>query len=95
MTTRAIQNTAKSNPVSNLIAYDHWLVEVGISSATGWRWRRDGLITTVNILGRVYVSRDAVEAFERRAAAGDFAKAHTTPRKKPHPAEGAANGGGR
>ena len=79
---RATENTEAQSPVSDLAAYDHWLADLGISAATGWRWRRDGLITTVNICGRLYVSREAVEAFERRAAAGEFAKVHQTPRRK-------------
>jgi hypothetical protein len=40
-----------------------------------------GLIETVNIFGRVYVSQKAIEEFERRAAAGEFSKEHVTPRK--------------
>jgi hypothetical protein len=82
MNRRASENTAAPSSVSNLSAYDKWLEDMGISAATGWRWRRDGLITTVNILGRVYISREVVEAFERRAAAGEFAKVHQTPRRK-------------
>jgi hypothetical protein len=82
MKSRAAENTAAPSSVSNLAAYDKWLEDMGISAATGWRWRRAGLITTVNILGRVYISREAVESFERRAAAGDFAKVHQTPRRK-------------
>lgn len=82
MKSRASENTKAQSTVSNLSAYDKWLENMGITAATGWRWRRDGLITTVNILGRVYISREAVESFERRAAAGDFAKVHQTPRRK-------------
>ncbi len=82
MKPRAPKSTEAQSSVSNLCAYDKWLENMGISAATGWRWRRDGLITTVNIYGRIYLARDVVEAFERRAAAGEFAKAHQTPRRK-------------
>lgn len=82
MKQRAPEITKAQSSVSNLCAYDKWLENMGISAATGWRWRRNGLITTVNILGRVYISRDVVEAFEQRAAAGEFAKVHQTPRRK-------------
>ena len=82
MATRASTKTEANSPVSNLVAYDQWLQDTGISAATGWRWRRGGLIVTINIYGRVYVSRDVIAAFEQRAAAGDFAKVHQTPRRK-------------
>lgn len=81
MNQRASENTTAQSPVSNFCAYDKWLEEMGISAATGWRWRRDGLITTVNILGRIYISREAVKAFEQKAADGAFSKVHFTPRK--------------
>ena len=82
MQPRAPKNTSAQSSVSNLCAYDNWLENMGISAATGWRWRRDGLITTVNILGRIYIAREVIDSFERRAAAGEFAKVHFTPRRK-------------
>jgi hypothetical protein len=66
---------------SDLVAYDHWLSELPISPATGWRWRKRGWILTINIAGRVYVSRRDIAEFERRAAAGEFAKQHVTPKR--------------
>ena len=69
-------------PASDLVSYDRWLEEIGISSPTGWRWRKRGLIPTTNINGRVYVRRSDVAAFERRAQAGDFARTPTMPRRK-------------
>jgi hypothetical protein len=66
---------------SDLIAYDHWLASLPISAATGWRWRQRGLIEVINIYGRCYVSRSAIAEFERRAAAGEFAKEHVTPKR--------------
>jgi hypothetical protein len=69
------------NHSTNLVAYDSWLASVPISSATGWRWRKRGWIPTVNICGRVYVSRAAIAEFERRAAAGEFAREHKTPKR--------------
>jgi len=67
--------------VSDLVAYDEWLKQVGITHATGWRWRKRGWIPTVNICGRVYVSRSAIAEFERRAGASEFAKEHVTPKR--------------
>jgi hypothetical protein len=66
---------------SDLVAYDEWLNQLSITQATGWRWRKRGWIPTVNICGRVYVSRSAIAEFERRAAADEFAKEHVTPKR--------------
>jgi hypothetical protein len=70
--------------VSNLLAFDRWLKDIDRTPATGWRWRKRGWIPTVNIAGRVYVSRQAIAEFERRAAAGEFAKKHVTPTRSPN-----------
>jgi len=66
-------------PASDLLAYDSWLSAIDRAPATGWRWRKDGLIETINICGRLYVSRKAIAEFERRAASGEFSKTHKTP----------------
>jgi len=70
------------NHCTDLVAYDSWLTSVPISPATGWRWRKRGWIPTVNICGRVYVSRAAIAEFERLAAAGEFASEHVTPKRR-------------
>jgi len=69
--------------ISNLLAFDRWLKDIDKTPATGWRWRKRGWINTVNICGRVFVSRQAIADFERRAAAGEFAKQHITPKRSP------------
>jgi hypothetical protein len=68
--------------VSNLFAYDRWLRGIDKTAATGWRWRKRGWIKTVNICGRLYVSRHEISMFEERAAAGEFSKIHKTPNRK-------------
>jgi hypothetical protein len=79
---RSYDMTSQSIPsASDLVAYDRWLAELPISPATGWRWRKRGWIPTINIAGRVYVSRSAIAQFERRAAAGEFAREHITPKR--------------
>lgn len=49
------------------------------NAITGWRWRKAGMIQTVNICGRQYVTAEAVAEFKRRAMAGEFAKVHKAP----------------
>lgn len=71
--------TARS---SSIVAFENWLEEIDKTPATGWRWRKKGWIKTLNICGRLYVSRAAIAEFEQRAAAGEFAKVHQTPRRK-------------
>ena len=69
-------------PAGDLVAYDSWLASIDRSLTTGWRWQRLGLIRTVNILGRLYVSRRAIAEFELRASRGEFSKTHKTPKRK-------------
>jgi hypothetical protein len=67
--------SAEPNHVkSNLLALDAYRRELGRSKATIWRYRQKGWLTTVNVLGRLYVSREAVAAFERLINSGDLAK---------------------
>jgi hypothetical protein len=67
-------------PVSDLVAFDEWLVSLGRSKVSGWRYRKLKMIPTVNLMGRLFVSRAAIAEFERRVLAGEFAKTHCTPR---------------
>jgi hypothetical protein len=67
---------------SNLLAFDRWLKDIDRTPATGWRWRKLGWIKTINVCGRLYVSRDEINRFETRAAAGEFSKIHATPTRK-------------
>ena len=74
------------SPASNLILFETWLDSIGRVPATGWRWRKMGWIKTLNIAGRVYVSRQEIERFEARAAAGEFRRTHKEPGRKHVPA---------
>ena len=55
----------------------------GISDVTLWRWERRGWIKTINICGKKYADLESLAEFDRRAAAGEFAK-------PPHGAAGAS-----
>jgi len=55
-------------------AYRKWVADAGVSSTTGWRWVKNGWIRTVNIAGRLYVTREEIELFHARASKGEFAK---------------------
>ena len=62
-----------------MIALNKWVSGLGVTPVTAWRWRRAGWLETVNICGRVYVTNEASEKFQRRAEAGEFAKDHLAP----------------
>jgi hypothetical protein len=66
----------------SLVPFGNFLEDVGKSPVTGWRWRRDGFITTINVAGKVYVTQDEIERFEKRAIAGEFSKPTRAPRRE-------------
>jgi predicted site-specific integrase-resolvase len=61
------------NNATKLVSLSKWLSQIGVTSTTGWRWRKKGLLRTVNIYGRLYLSDEAIADFLRRAADGEFA----------------------
>lgn len=64
------------------ISYDSFIEKMGIVESTAWRWRRDGMLKTTNILGRLYIMPEDLREFNRKAIAGDFAKEHKAPKKQ-------------
>ena len=54
------------------IRLDHWLAKLGISSVTGWRWRKKGWLNTVKVGGRLFLRPKDLAEFERRAEMGEF-----------------------
>jgi hypothetical protein len=71
-----------SNNAGNLVSFYGWLESLDKTRTTGWRWRRDGLIKTVNIFGKLYVHREEIAKFESRALAGEFHKESITPSRR-------------
>ena len=65
-----------------MVALNKWLRETGVSKITAWRWRKRGWLKTVNVSGRVYVTAEALEEFQRRAEAGEFAVEHKAPTRE-------------
>ena len=45
-----------------------------VTSITGWRCRKRGILKTVNIYGRQYISAEAAADFCRMANSGKFAQ---------------------
>jgi len=47
---------------------------MGVTSDTIRNWSKAGMLRTLNICGRVYITAESLAEFNRRAAAGEFAK---------------------
>jgi hypothetical protein len=71
----------KATAAGNLVSSDAWLASLNKTRTTGWRWRKAGLIGTVNVFGKLYCSRDEIARFEQRAIAGEFHRDSTTPHR--------------
>jgi hypothetical protein len=65
--------------VPSIKALNVFTKEIGVSPATVWRWRQQGILETVNINGRPYVTSEAATAFVARVTAGEFAKTKPVP----------------
>jgi hypothetical protein len=69
-------------PASPIILFDRFLESLGVTSSTGWRWRKSNWLKTLNISGRVYIARSEIDRFQQRVLAGEFAKPHKVPNPK-------------
>ena len=67
--------------ITNLVLFSEFLKKLGRSESTGWRWRKEKLIATLNLCGKLYVTREEIRKFEDRAIAGEFSKAIAPPRR--------------
>ena len=65
----------QSAAASNVVPFHGWLEELGRTRATGHRWRKQyPWLKVINIFGKLYISRDTIADFERRAITGELAK---------------------
>jgi hypothetical protein len=64
---------------SGLRLYERWLSAIGVSRTTGWRWRRDGWVRTLNVAGKLYLTDEEVDRFLQRVKAGEFTKQPKVP----------------
>jgi hypothetical protein len=75
-------NEVTGAPASPIVLFGLFLESLGVTPPTGWRWRKLGWINTINIAGRVYVSRDEISRFQQRAASGEFSRTHKVPSQR-------------
>jgi predicted site-specific integrase-resolvase len=65
-----------------VVSLAKWMERVGVTACTVWRWRKKGWLVTVNIAGRQYLTQEAIDEFNRRALAGEFAQTPKVPSRK-------------
>ena len=65
-----------------LFNFDEFLRGRSLTRTTGYRYRQQGLLQTVNIYGRLYITLEEIRRFERRAIAGEFSKSVKTPSRR-------------
>lgn len=87
MPTFGVVKTNHDTPINptdpgTLFPFDDYLKGRGLTRITGYRYRKQGLLKTVNIFGRLYIERDEVARFEARAIAGDFHREAKTPSRR-------------
>lgn len=58
---------------------DLFIRQSGLSPTTCWRYRKRGWLETIVIANRHYITREAIAAFNKRAAAGEFAGTLSNP----------------
>ena len=58
--TTANHGTPSNTDPCNLFSFDEFLRGRNLTRTTGYRYRKDGLLRTVNIFGRLYISREEI-----------------------------------
>jgi len=77
-----MQRQLEQTSGDSLIPWPHFLRENGLSVTTGWRFKKQGFLSPINITGRLYIRRSDAEKFLDRATAGDFARPIRAPGRK-------------
>ena len=67
------ENDSLAGADGELVPFGRWLASMGKTRATGWNYRKKGVVKCVNVFGSVYITRREIQRFEARAAAGEFA----------------------
>ena len=57
---------------SMLFSFDDYIKGRGWARTTGYRYRQRGLLVTINIFGRLYITADEIKRFENRAISVEF-----------------------
>jgi hypothetical protein len=68
------EGNRRDDVASSLVSLSSYRRQLGRSKATLWRYRKLGWLKCVNVLGKLYVTREAIAEFEARVLNGDLAK---------------------
>jgi len=75
-----VKSVAAETPLVSLAIFAR---QIGRTPVTIWRWqKKNWLDASININGKPYLSREAIERWAARAVAGEFARAPHAPRRK-------------
>jgi len=69
-----MENVTKLGSDCGGMEFIFWLTRLGKSRSTGYRWRKQQMITTVNIEGKLFITKEQIDRFWDRAGKGEFAK---------------------
>lgn len=70
----AIATTTTPEAVAGITSLSVYRRQLGVSKTTLWRYRRNGWLETINVLGKLYVTRKAIAQFEAMLCSGELAK---------------------
>ena len=71
-----MENVAKSECGLDCggIEFILWLTRIGKSRSTGYRWQKKQMLKTVNVEGKLFITKQQIDRFWDRAGKGEFAK---------------------
>jgi predicted site-specific integrase-resolvase len=67
------------NSMPTIKALDKFTHELGVAPSTVWKWRKQGILETVNLHGRPYITNEQATRFVARVSSGEFAKTKPVP----------------
>lgn len=77
-----MQDAIPHTTTEALVSFDRFIQDNQFSAVTGWRYRKRGWLTVINIAGRWYIERAEINRFLERARAGEFSKTPACPKRK-------------
>ena len=66
--------TIQPEAVAGITSASFYRRQLGVSKTTFWRFRRNGWLKTINVLGKLYITREAIAEFEAMMCSGELAK---------------------
>jgi len=79
-----IMNTPQTDigAIPGIMSLEKFNSQIGVTRETMFKWRKEGMLETINIYGRLYVTTEEAARFKQRALSGEFAKTIKGPRSQ-------------